>query len=86
MRWSRATPASAATARSLRDGLRGWAELTSQDVPPAALAAAMWTYATMHGVISLELNGHLPPPMVAGGAFFDSAIRAMLTRIGPAAG
>ncbi len=68
----------------LRDGLRSWATLSGQDVPPSALAAAMWTYATMHGVISLELNGHLPPPMVADGAFFDFTLRTLLERINPA--
>ncbi|MGV8872649.1 MAG: TetR/AcrR family transcriptional regulator [Rhodococcus sp. (in: high G+C Gram-positive bacteria)] len=52
-----------------------------QDVPAASLAASWWCYAMMHGAISLDLNNHLPPPAQNSSAFFESAVRAMLTQI-----
>lgn len=52
-----------------------------RDVPVASLAASMWCYTTMHGAISLDLNNHLPPPMLNNEAFFESTVRAMLAQI-----
>ena len=69
----------------LRQGLGVWADMSSQDVPVGALAGSMWCYCLLNGVISLDLNGHLPPPMLGNEAFFDSALRAMLTSLAPAA-
>lgn len=65
----------------LRTSLQEWNKQSGQHVPPAAVAAAMWGYTTMHGAISLELNGHLPPPLLHSRAFFDSTVRAMVAHI-----
>ena len=39
--------------------------------PNGALAACMITYAQLHGAITLELLGHVPPPLADYGALFD---------------
>ena len=65
--------------RGLHEGLAQWSVMSGQDVPVGALAGSMWCYCLLNGVISLDLNGHLPPPMLGNEAFFDSAMRAMLT-------
>ena len=69
----------------LHDSLEQWSVMSGQDVPVGALAGSMWCYCLLNGVISLDLNGHLPPPMLDNEAFFDSAMRAMLTYLSPAA-
>lgn len=66
----------------LRAGLQTMAD--ERNVPSAALAASMWCYTTMHGVIFLDLNNHLPPPMLSNEAFFESTVRAMLAQIAAA--
>lgn len=67
----------------LRGGLKQWAQMSGQHVPLGALAGSMWCYSVLHGAISLDLNGHLPPPMLDNAAFFDSALRAMLSHLAP---
>ena len=39
--------------------------------PDGALAACMITYAQLHGAITLELLGHVPPPLADYAALFD---------------
>lgn len=63
----------------LHANLAQWSVISGQDVPVGALAGSIWCYCLLNGVISLDLNGHLPPPMLGNAAFFDSAMRAMLT-------
>ena len=41
------------------------------DLPDGALAACMITYAQLHGAITLELLGHVPPPLADYSALFD---------------
>jgi AcrR family transcriptional regulator len=67
----------------LRSGLERWSQMSGQQVPLGALAGSLWCYSLLHGVISLDLNGHLPPPMLDNGAFFDSALRTTLASLGP---
>lgn len=65
----------------LNRALQGMAD--EQGVPAASLVAGYWCYTAMHGAISLELNGHLPPPVLDTSAeYFESVIRAMLEQIG----
>lgn len=47
-------------------------------LPPAALAVALDCYAALHGAIKLELNGHLPPPVVGGDEPFLGSMRQVI--------
>lgn len=64
--------------RRVPDGLRArllaWSVTDGRDLPPAALAAAMWCYASLHGMVSLEVNGHLPPVLDHDDELFESCI------------
>jgi len=63
----------AATPASLRRQLATWRDENDGlgDLPDGALAACMITYAQLHGAITLELVGHVPPPLADHGALFD---------------
>jgi hypothetical protein len=63
----------AATPASLRRQLATWRDEDdgSGDLPDGALAACMITYAQLHGAITLELLGHIPPALADHGALFD---------------
>ncbi|SOD70484.1 TetR family transcriptional regulator [Jatrophihabitans sp. GAS493] len=65
----------------LVDELNGWVDCTDGKLPVAALAAAMDCYATLHGVLSLEVNRHLPASLSSSSALFEFAIRDVLERI-----
>lgn len=43
--------------------LEQWSSVLPTPLPAPALAAAMDCYASLHGAIQLELNGHLPAPL-----------------------
>ena len=63
----------AATPASLRRQLATWRDENDggSDLPDGALAACMITYAQLHGAITLELLGHVPPALANHGALFD---------------
>ena len=63
----------AATSASLRRQLATWRDQKDQraDLPDGALAACMIAYAQLHGAITLELLGHVPPPLADHGALFE---------------
>jgi AcrR family transcriptional regulator len=63
----------AATPATLRRQLATWRDENdgSGDLPDGALAACMITYAQLHGAITLELLGHVPPPLAHHSALFD---------------
>ena len=63
----------AATPASLRRKLATWRDEDDggADLPDGALAACMITYAQLHGAITLELLGHVPPPLADYSALFD---------------
>ena len=63
----------AAIPTSLRSQLATWRDEDDGggDLPDGALAACMITYAQLHGAITLELLGHVPPPLADYSALFD---------------
>jgi AcrR family transcriptional regulator len=63
----------AAIPASLRRQLATWRDEDDGggDLPDGALAACMITYAQLHGAITLELLGHVPPPLADYSALFD---------------
>ncbi len=75
----------------LRERLVTWQRGQDVDLPPAALAACLLAWTQLHGVLGLELFGHLPPPLVPADALFDQQMRDVVRRFGgnpplPAAG
>jgi hypothetical protein len=60
----------AAIPASLRRQLATWRD-GGGDLPDGALAACMITYAQLHGAITLQLLGHVPPPLADYSALFD---------------
>jgi AcrR family transcriptional regulator len=63
----------AATPPALRGQLAAWRDAAKGigDLPDGALAACMIGYAQLHGAITLELAGHVPPQLTDGNALFD---------------
>jgi AcrR family transcriptional regulator len=63
----------AATPAPLRGQLAAWREATDGlgDLPDGALAACMIGFAQLHGAITLELIGHVPPQLTDRSALFD---------------
>jgi AcrR family transcriptional regulator len=63
----------AAAPASLRRQLATWRDENDGGggFPDGALAACMITYAQLHGAITLELLGHVPPALADYGALFE---------------
>ena len=63
----------AATPAPLRKQLAAWREAMGSigDLPDGALAACMIGFAQLHGAITLELIGHVPPQLTDRNALFD---------------
>ncbi len=63
----------AATPESLRGQLAAWRDTdhSLRELPDGALAGCLFTYAQLHGAITLELLAHVPPPLSDRGALFD---------------
>jgi AcrR family transcriptional regulator len=63
----------AATPAPLREQLATWRDAMDGigDLPDGALAACMIGYSQLHGAITLELLGHLPPQITDRSALFD---------------
>ena len=66
---------------ALRPQLEAWRRTGTTDLPVGALSAAMTCWATLHGLITLELFHHLPP-VLEGGALFEQQMSVVLKRIG----
>jgi AcrR family transcriptional regulator len=63
----------AATPAQLRPQFAAWREATDGigDLPDGAVAACMIGFAQLHGAITLELIGHVPPQLTDRSALFD---------------
>lgn len=69
-------------APQLRKRLLTWQRERGVDLPPAALAACLLAWTQLHGVLGLELFGHLPPALVPADALFDQQMRDVVRRFG----
>jgi AcrR family transcriptional regulator len=63
----------AAMPAPLREQLASWRDARDGigDLPDGALAECMFCYSQLHGAITLELLGHLPPHITDRSALFD---------------
>ena len=65
------------------DMVQAWIDKFDYKGPPAVIHFTMATWAQIHGLVSLELYGHLTavPESVDVDSFFETEIRAMVTRM-----
>jgi len=75
----------AETSDELAAQLAEWDDAGADSVPLAGRAAAMRWWATLHGLIHLEMNNQFPQPLKHSAALFDSVLRAATTGLGPPA-
>jgi AcrR family transcriptional regulator len=68
--------------RKLAAKLRKWKGHAGEGLPPAALAACMFVWMQLHGAISLELFGHLPPDLLPADELFEQEMRQLLVLLG----
>ena len=69
---------------ALGEMLRPWNEVLEYAGPPGVICLALACWAQIHGLVSLELFGHLSidPEPGAVEPFFEFEIQAMLARMG----
>ena len=67
------------------DAIRSWADRTGvTDISDEVLILAFLTWTRLHGIISLELGGHLSATGIGAGVLFDAeveTIRAQAARL-----
>ena len=64
--------------------VQAWVDKSDYDGPPAVIHLALANWAQIHGLVSLELNGHFAavPGEINIDSFFEIEIRAMIARMG----
>ena len=64
--------------------VQAWIDKFNYEGPPAVIHFALACWAQIHGLVSLELFGHLTavPEPVDADAFFNIEIQAMVARMG----
>lgn len=67
---------------ALRARLDDWRNELGHDLSPAALAGCLFAWAQLHGAVSLELFGHLPPQLHPGEELFDLQMRQVIDVLG----
>jgi AcrR family transcriptional regulator len=75
----------ALTPPRLREQLADWRGHTDDiaDLPVGALAACMIGFAELHGAITLELVGHVPPQLTDAASLFDLRMAHIATSLHP---
>jgi len=63
--------------------IEAWIEKTGYEGDPAVLHFALASWAQIHGMVSLELNGHFTPMKgeISVDSFFEAEIRAIVVRM-----
>jgi hypothetical protein len=69
---------------ALRTRLERWRAELGFDVPAVALAGCLFAWTQLHGAVSLELFGHLPPQLQPADELFDYQMRQVLVVLGAA--
>jgi AcrR family transcriptional regulator len=69
-------------ARRLAAKLRRWGAQEGYVLPPEALAACLFAWTQLHGAISLELFGHMPPEVLPADELFDQQMYQVLAVLG----
>lgn len=72
------SPAAGSAAAELDRAVRVWSERTEfTDVPTAVLTTAIMSWTRLHGIISLELGGHLDAAGLDAGLLYGAEIAAV---------
>ncbi|MBX6390355.1 MAG: TetR/AcrR family transcriptional regulator [Frankia sp.] len=66
----------------LREELVAWGQAEGVPISPAALAACLSVWTSLHGALSLELFGHFPPQITDFDDLYDMQMLNVLVRIG----
>ena len=76
-------PTTGSAAIELDRAIRIWSDRSGfADVPPAVLTAAVMSWTRLHGIISLELGGHLDAAGLDAGLLYSTEIAAIRTLVG----
>jgi AcrR family transcriptional regulator len=75
-------PLAAPVARRLGTKLRRWGAHEGYALPPDALGACLFAWTQLHGAISLELFGHMPPEVLPADDLFDQQMYQVLEVLG----
>ena len=69
---------------ALQDQMKYWMDKYSEAGAVAVIHAALGCWALIHGLVSLELYGHLSPTSETSSTelFFEAEVRAMIKRLG----
>ena len=64
--------------------IQAWIDKVNYEGHPAVVHFAMASWAQIHGMLSLELNGHFTavPDEISANSFFEAEIRAIIIRMG----
>lgn len=68
----------ATTTPTLQRQLEEWQAELNVNLPPAALAGCLFAWTQLHGAVSLELFGHLPPHVLPADELFDHQMRQVV--------
>lgn len=78
---TKAIPPSTTNAE-LQEAIRAWAKRSAlDDFPPEVLTLAVLSWTRLHGIISLELGGHLSAAGISAAALFESEITTISRHI-----
>jgi AcrR family transcriptional regulator len=69
-------------AARLRAQLQAWGAHQGQRLPPAALAGCLFAWTQLHGAISLDVFGHMPPDVLPADDLFEQQMRQVLVTLG----
>ncbi|HUJ67417.1 MAG TPA: TetR/AcrR family transcriptional regulator [Acidimicrobiales bacterium] len=67
---------------ALRAKLALWGSTVDEELSPEALGACMFAWTQLHGAISVELFGHMPPDLMPADELFEYQMREVLRTIG----
>jgi AcrR family transcriptional regulator len=70
----------------LRAQLREWGIEEAPGLAPAALAGCLFAWTQLHGAISLEVFGHMPPALLPADDLFEQQMRHTLVALGASRG
>jgi AcrR family transcriptional regulator len=67
---------------ALRAKLAAWGCSVDEALSPEAVGACMYAWTQLHGAISLEVFGHMPPELLPADELFEYQMREVLRTIG----
>jgi AcrR family transcriptional regulator len=75
-------PLAGADEPALRAKLALWGSTIDEELSPESLGACMFAWTQLHGAISVELFGHMPPDLMPADELFEYQMREVLRTIG----